>query len=181
LVESPKPEYAPIEIGTESSSEIAKPKRKYKKRKTKKDEEKNSSEDIQKLLEGVFSVISLKAGQHWQLTPAESKQIADPLSNILEKHNLLEKAESMSDGVALIVACVSIVLPRILISKMNKPAKIKEVMKNNGAINTRKTSDKSSESSTSTTTKSRNNAGNSDKGAEPTLGEYVNSLSPQFY
>lgn len=90
--------------------------------------------DIQNLLEGVFMVGSLKFGSHWSLTPEESKQIAVPLSRILERYDLLGKASEVSDPVALIVAVATITVPRLMITKMTGDQKKTETLKKNGVI-----------------------------------------------
>lgn len=101
-----------VEIPSPKPREVKK--REYTKRKTKAGAV--GSEQISALLDGIFNVVSLKGGQHWKLNEGESEQISIPLSNILEKMNLLERVTNISDGLALIIATSSIVIPRALIT-----------------------------------------------------------------
>jgi len=98
-----------------------------------------SQNEISNLIMGCFSLVSLKAGEHWQVTEDESLQVAKPLENILKKLDLLEKVTNASDGAMLVFACVSIALPRILITKAlseeNKKSKV-EQLKGGGVIGT---------------------------------------------
>jgi hypothetical protein len=90
--------------------------------------------DVSQLIQGVFGLISLKAGAHWNVSQAEADQISSPLCNILAKMNVLEKVATVSDGAALVVAAVSIVVPRVVITAAqvkDKKAK-KEDVKNAG-------------------------------------------------
>ena len=139
LVEQGSPAGVVIEIQTDNKGEKKTvPNRKKppaKKKITPKERsEAEKVKDIQSLLEGIFMVASLKAGSHWQLQPDESKQIATPLSRILERYDLLGKASEVSDPVALIVATATIVFPRIMVTKMTADSKTKETLKKNGVI-----------------------------------------------
>lgn len=124
---------------TESTPEV-KQKRKYNKRKNKGEtgetkSNKKSNEfvsDISTFITTTFGFASMKFGEHWQVSNDESMTIAKPLCNILEKYDLLEKVSSVSDPVSLVIATATIVVPRIVISQMNKPKPKEEVLKNNG-------------------------------------------------
>jgi hypothetical protein len=141
--ETPSPEVVTIEIegGNPDSIPEPKAKRKYNKRKTSeektatKSEMKEAESDISDLLVMGFGVVSLRAGDHWAIDKKEADSIAKPLSKILEKYNLMNKAQEASAPIALIMATASIVIPRIIITSMNSGDKKKEkVLKNNGVM-----------------------------------------------
>ncbi len=92
--------------------------------------------DISSLLGGVGLVASLKFGGHWELSEDETKQIAEPLSKILGKYNLLGKVSEMSDPMALVIACGTIIAPRVMISMSEAKGNKKQlaVLTKNGAI-----------------------------------------------
>lgn len=76
-----------------------------------------SQTEISNLIMGIFSLVSLKAGEHWAVTQDEASQVGKPLESILKKMDLLEKVTNASDGAMLLFAVVSITLPRVLITK----------------------------------------------------------------
>lgn len=139
VVDQGSPAEVVVEIKTEEKSDQKSvPKRKkpaQKKKPTKEKAEAEKVKDIQNLLEGVFLVASLKAGEHWQLSQDESKQIAHPLSRILDRYDLLTKATEVSDPVALIVACATIVFPRVMVTKMTADQKKADTLRKNGVMN----------------------------------------------
>lgn len=178
------PEFVPIAIDGKSE-EAPKPKRKYKKREKKTDKKETTDiKDVQMLIEGIFTVVSLKGGEHWKLQSKESEQIAIPLTNILEKNNLIEKVGNVSDGMGLIIACISIVVPRLLISKMQKPNKTREVLEKNGAVrsNTGVTGDAGKKDNKGNNIgESRENVAVSTKRNESVNNEFINTISPPIY
>jgi hypothetical protein len=182
LVDSPK--FVAINVESGQAGEVPAPKRKYKKREKKEEKKESltSSKDVQLLIDGIFTVVSLKGGEHWKLSKIESEQIAQPLTNILEKHNLLEKVGNISDGMALVIATISIVIPRILISKMQKPTNKKvEVLKKDGAIrpNGTDTGEKNDKGNSNVTLP--NNVGNGTRGNKPNDNEFIKAVSPSIY
>jgi hypothetical protein len=139
VVEQGTPADVQVEITTETKAEKkAVPQKKkppVKKKITPKERtEAEKVKDIQGLLEGVFMVASLKGGSHWVLSADESKQIAVPLSKILDRYDLLGKASEVSDPIALIVAVATIVFPKIIISKMDSDSKKRNVIAQNGGL-----------------------------------------------
>lgn len=85
-------------------------------RKAKSKETGISTNDISMLISGMFSLVSLKAGEHWNVSQDEANTISKPLENILRKMDLLEKVSNISDGAMLVFAVSSITIPRLLIS-----------------------------------------------------------------
>ena len=148
MVDQGSPNEIIVEVETENKAEkkAVPAKKKLKKKPAKQKAESEQIKDIQNLLEGVFLVASLKAGEHWKLSSDESKQIATPLSRILERYDLLNKASEISDPVALIVAAATIVIPRIMVSQMTAAQKKNEVMKKNGVISSDKKTNNSEHS-----------------------------------
>lgn len=67
---------------------------------------------------------------HWQLTPAEIESLATPISNIMAESEAFAKVAEHSDALALITACFTIFVPRVVISIATMPKK--EVKGKNG-------------------------------------------------
>jgi hypothetical protein len=86
------------------------------------------------LIQGVFSLISLKAGSEWQISTQETKLITDPLCRILERYDLATKVAEMSDGASLVIALITIFGGRVMItmSKKNHNEILKSEVKQNG-------------------------------------------------
>jgi hypothetical protein len=96
-------------------------------------ETKLKTSDISPLISTVFSLVSLKAGEHWSLSDVEAESISKPLCNILDKLNLTEKVSNLSDGAGLVLALIVIVAPRVMISaSLKKETKEKVIEKNGG-------------------------------------------------
>lgn len=107
------------------------------KAKPKAKEESISAIQISALLQGVFGVIALKAGAEWNLKPEEAQKISDPLCRILERYNLTEKINELSDGATLTIALLTIIGGRLMVS-LAKPKNNVETLKkeasNNGTV-----------------------------------------------
>jgi hypothetical protein len=132
------PEIVEIEIPkstpSEKKSELpdVKPKRKYKPRAPKTstpakkvDNSKIGVSEINSMLCGIFGLVALKGGEHWNITPEEANSVSVPLTNILDKLNITERVANVSDGAMLCVAAATITIPRILITnEINKSKKL---------------------------------------------------------
>ena len=107
---------------------------KPKKVNNKKTKEVIDTNQIETLLKTVSVMISSRKGQeHWLLLDSEVKAIAEPLTNILKDSNAFSSISEHSNAVALVIACITIILPRTIksISDINKKKKKeKEVKKN---------------------------------------------------
>lgn len=122
-----------VEIEIPPTTKEDKPKREYKKREKKTTAPKQKSaigtQEINSLVCGMFSLVAMKGGEHWAVTPDEANTISVPLNNIFEKMDISEQVAKFSDGVMLLIAIASITIPRILISnstsKKSKEEKIK--------------------------------------------------------
>ena len=107
---------------------------KPKKVNNKKTKEVIETNQIETLIKTVSVMVSSRPGQeHWLLLDSEVKAIAEPLANILKDSNAFSSISEHSNAVALVVACITIILPRTIksitdISKKKK--KEKEVKKN---------------------------------------------------
>ena len=101
---------------------------------SKKTKEVIETNQIETLLKTVSVMISSRKGQeHWLLLDSEVKAIAEPLTNILKDSNAFSSISEHSNAVALVIACITIILPRTIksISDINKKKKErKEVIKN---------------------------------------------------
>ena len=107
---------------------------KPKKVNTKKSKEVIDATQIETLIKTISVMVSSRPGQeHWVLLDSEVKAISEPLSNILKDSNAFNSISEHSNAVALVIACITIILPRTIksitdISKKKK--KEKEVKKN---------------------------------------------------
>ena len=107
---------------------------KPKKVNTKKVKEVIDTNQIETLIKTISVMVSSRQGQeHWLLLDSEVKAIAEPLTNILKDSNAFNSISEHSNAVALVIACITIILPRTIksitdISKKKK--KEKEVKKN---------------------------------------------------
>jgi hypothetical protein len=134
----------------------------------KKKETKLASKDITPLLMTVFSLVSLKAGEHWSLSDEEADSISKPLVNILDKLDLTEKVSNMSDGAGLVLALIMIVAPRVMISATKKKETKKEIIERNGGTGDGKVRD--------FTRNDNGNTGNGNKGTTGTLQDDGSSI-----
>ena len=107
---------------------------KPKKVNTKKTKEVIETSQIETLIKTISVMVSSRQGQeHWLLLDSEVKAIAEPLTNILKDSNAFSSISEHSNAVALVIACITIILPRTIksitdISKRKN--KEKEVKKN---------------------------------------------------
>ena len=107
---------------------------KPKKVNTKKTKEVIDTTQIETLIKTISIMVSSRPGQeHWLLLDSEVKAIAEPLTNILKDSNAFSSISEHSNAVALVIACITIILPRTIksitdVSKKKK--KEKEVRKN---------------------------------------------------
>ena len=107
---------------------------KPKKVNNKKTKEMIDTSQIETLIKTVSVMVSSRKGQeHWLLLDSEVKAIAEPLTNILKDSNAFSSISEHSNAVALVIACITIILPRTIksitdISKKKKERK--EVIKN---------------------------------------------------
>ena len=107
---------------------------KPKKVNNKKSKEVIETNQIETLLKTVSVMISSRKGQeHWLLLDSEVKAIAEPLTNILKDSNAFSSISEHSNAVALVLACITIILPRTIksVTDINaKKKKKREVLKN---------------------------------------------------
>ena len=107
---------------------------KPKKVNTKKTKEVIETSQIETLIKTISVMVSSRPGQeHWLLLDSEVKALAEPLTNILKDSNAFSSISEHSNAVALVIACITIILPRTIksitdVSKKKK--KEKEVKKN---------------------------------------------------
>ena len=107
---------------------------KPKKVNTKKSKEVIEPSQIETLIKTISVMVSSRPGQeHWLFLDSEVKAISEPLTNILKDSNAFNSITEHSNAVALVIACITIILPRTIksISDINKKKKEKkEVLKN---------------------------------------------------
>ena len=107
---------------------------KPKKVNTKKTKDVIETSQIETLIKTISVMVSSRPGQeHWLLLDSEVKAISEPLTNILKDSDAFSSISEHSNAVALVIACITIILPRTIksISDINKKKKEKkEVLKN---------------------------------------------------
>ena len=107
---------------------------KPKKVNSKKTKEVIDTTQIETLIKTISVMVSSRPGQeHWLLLDSEVKALAEPLTNILKDSNAFNSISEHSNAVALVIACITIILPRTIKSITdisNKKKKEKEVKKN---------------------------------------------------
>ena len=107
---------------------------KPKKVNTKKTKDVIDTTQIETLIKTISVMVSSRPGQeHWLLLDSEVKAIAEPLTNILKDSNAFSSISEHSNAVALVIACITIILPRTIKSVTDvskKKKKEKEVRKN---------------------------------------------------
>lgn len=84
---------------------------------------------VQSLIQGLFAVSASRLGAHWVLTEEEAAQIATPAANIISKYLDTDKMAKYSDPAALVLALVTITLPRLIITITNKKKEGKQLAK----------------------------------------------------
>lgn len=81
---------------------------------------KNESKDVTDMLTTflvtVSSIGATKVGAHWVISKQEADAIAEPLSKILERLNLVDKLGAYADYIALGMALLIVVVPRAIMS-----------------------------------------------------------------
>ena len=107
---------------------------KPKKVNTKKTKEVIDTTQIETLIKTISVMVSSRPGQeHWLLLDSEVKALSEPLTNILKDSNAFSSISEHSNAVALVIACITIILPRTIKSVTDlskKKKKEKEVKKN---------------------------------------------------
>ena len=111
----------PLKVGETTTPTEEKPKRKrtVRKKKTTFD-----SESVEKLLLTVSSVVATRKGmEHWQLSKQECKTIAEPLVEVMDKYDVSKTFADNAPEIALAVACISVAVPRVMISAQKRKVK----------------------------------------------------------
>ena len=88
---------------------------KPKKVNTKKAKDAIDTTQIETLIKTISVMVSSRPGQeHWLLLDSEVKALAEPLINILKDSNAFNSISEHSNAVALVIACITIILPRTI-------------------------------------------------------------------
>lgn len=83
------------------------------------------------------SIIASREGcAHWQLTPDETKALAQPIANMMAKSEALGQINEHSDAVALATAAFTIMMPRIILTSNIRKEKKKNDRKITGNLGT---------------------------------------------
>lgn len=104
-------------IPTPPEKKADKKPKKVNRSKGKKKEAALPAEQMDALIVSLSGIVAARPKcQHWQISEQEAHSVSVPLCNILDKYEVFNKIGENSDAVALVVAAVSIVLPRAMIS-----------------------------------------------------------------
>ena len=86
------------------------------------------------MIAGVFGVIASRPDcEHWLLTEKEIDSITTPLCNMLKESELFQGMGQYSNQIALVMACATIFLPRLVVSvqkqkeRKEQSARIKQI------------------------------------------------------
>ena len=115
---------------------------KPKKVNTKKSKDVIDTSQIETLIKTISVMVSSRQGQeHWLLLDSEVKALAEPLTNILKDSNAFSSISEHSNAVALVIACITIILPRTIksISDISKKKKKEKEVKENVELRGSKT------------------------------------------
>jgi hypothetical protein len=122
----------PIEVPLPENKENKKPKKPPVKKLTK-----NKTDEIKQMTTGIlmsgFALISIRAGEHWNLSEDEANSISSPLINILNKYGAFRKVTNNMDIILLAGAIWGTIIPRALISydmmKLKKDNEVNDIDK----------------------------------------------------
>lgn len=118
--------------------------------------EKTDSTQIKMLLNVINTIITSRENmQIFVLSEKEIESIAEPLSNIINKNENVQKLLEHSDEFNLSIACLTIFVPRIIVYLSNKPRK----EKNKSVGNNRNTTESAEEKSADQSGKNTNSNG----------------------
>ena len=91
---------------------------------------------INMLIGSLSAVISSREGcEHWLLTEKEINSISEPLSKMLAESTALEKLGEYSNQIALVTACTTIFVPRLIITA-SKKKEVKKIARTGQQTNT---------------------------------------------
>jgi DNA-directed RNA polymerase subunit RPC12/RpoP len=68
------------------------------------------------VLQTLFGLVALRAGEHWEISEDEANKITDPMINILNKYGLFKKIQANMDVLMLLGAIGTVVTPRAIVS-----------------------------------------------------------------
>ena len=131
------------------------------------------AEQMDALLMAVFNLLGSRPNMgHWKITKTEAHSISVPLCEILAKYDQLTALSQNSSEIALVIACMTIILPRIMLT-----AKINSEVKKDGL------SGKSSLGSTGRKLDESRKAKNSDRSGngKPSTTSKVNGFSNDVF
>lgn len=85
---------------------------------------------INAFITAISTMVSSREGcGFWMLTPDETKSLSQPIANMLEKNEAFSQLSEHSDAIALVVASMSIFVPRVIMA--NQLRKVKKDAKKN--------------------------------------------------
>ena len=68
-------------------------------------------------------IATRKGLEHWQLSKQECKTIAEPLVEVMDKYDVSKTFADNAPEIALAVACISVAVPRVMISTQKRKVK----------------------------------------------------------
>ena len=136
--------------------------------KKKQDEQKLSTEQLNTFVKTISLVVASRPNcEHWLLSDSEIESITTPLAKMLAESEIFEKLGEHSNQIALVTACVTVFMPRIIKTTMIMKEKKKYV----GTI--KKQQPRSEE-------KVININRNNDRGNEPKSNDQISSTNESW-
>lgn len=132
------PDEVPVIVPGGNESNEQPPKKKKSTSKKKKSTVEPSQ--VATLITSFSSIVATRVGEHWRLTDEEAQSIAEPLTNIMERHGVIEKVGEYADYIALTSALAVTIIPRVMLTmelrkQQNKPSVVKGAVPNAGNQN----------------------------------------------
>ncbi|CAM2915250.1 hypothetical protein [Erysipelothrix tonsillarum] len=90
---------------------------------SKKAETELTADMLASLIGVIFNLIAVRAGDHWKMNEKEAYALAEPITRILARHDLVGKAGEYGDYIALTVAIGGIIGPKVMYDMATKPKK----------------------------------------------------------
>lgn len=126
----------PLKVEISGLASVAEEKTTEKTKRTRKPRQKKESKpettQFNLLIATVSGLIASKDGmEHWSLTQKEIESISEPLANIIANNENLKALSEHTDATALVIACFTIFVPRLIITTNKKKEKKKREITGN--------------------------------------------------
>ena len=106
-----------VEIEVEAPKQTKKKTTARKKKTTKKKDEGLTASQLNLFVGSIFGIIASRPNmEHWAISEKECNSITTPLANIINNNENMKMIAEHSDAIALAVAGVSVIVPRVIIT-----------------------------------------------------------------